>query len=131
MAYADKTLTCRDCGSPFTFTQGEQEFYATKGLMNEPSRCPDCRAARKRSQGASGGYTSGGGYSTGGSYSSGGSTRGGYSSGGGREMFDVTCDSCGRPARVPFQPRGDRPVYCSDCFQQQRPERSSGGYGNY
>ena len=128
MAYADKTLTCRDCGSQFTFTQGEQEFYAGKGLMNEPSRCPDCRSARKRAQGGGGG----GGYTSGGGYSTGGNGGGSYSSGGGtREMFDVTCDSCGKPARVPFQPRGDRPVYCSDCFQQQRPARSSGGYGNY
>ena len=128
MAYADKTLTCRDCGSQFVFTQGEQAFYASKGLVNEPSRCPDCRSARKRSQGMAGGTTgSTGGYSAGGgSYSSGGRSEGGY-----REMYEVTCDSCGRPARVPFQPRGDRPVYCSDCFQQQRTSRSSGGYGSY
>ncbi|MDP9351387.1 MAG: zinc-ribbon domain containing protein [Chloroflexota bacterium] len=135
MAQADKTLTCRDCGTQFVFTQGEQEFYASKGLTNQPSRCPDCRAARKRS--SSGGYgESGGSYSSGG-YSSGGySSGGGYSGGGGysngpREMFDVTCDSCGKPAKVPFQPRGDRPVYCSDCFQQQRSTSSSRGYGSY
>ncbi len=133
MAYQDKTLACRDCGNQFTFTEGEQEFYASRGLMNSPSRCPDCRAANKRARGSSGGsgYSSGGsGYSSGG-YSSGGSGGSGYSSGGSREMFDVTCDSCGKPAKVPFQPRGDRPVYCSDCFQQQRSTRSSGGYGSY
>ncbi|MDQ3855475.1 MAG: zinc-ribbon domain containing protein [Chloroflexota bacterium] len=120
MAYSDKTLTCRDCGNQFTFTAGEQEFYASKGLMNEPSRCPDCRAARKRSQGGGASYSSSGGvFSPGGSYDR-----------GPREMFDVVCDSCGRPAKVPFQPRGDRPVYCSDCFQSQRPQRSS-SYSNY
>ena len=113
MAFADKTLTCRDCGTQFTFTEGEQQFYQSKGLMNEPTRCPDCRAARKRSQG-DGGYAG---------------TNGGYSrSSGPREMFEVTCDSCGRPARVRFQPRGDRPVYCSDCFLQQR---SGGSYSRY
>jgi len=69
-------------------------------------------------------YSSGGGSS---SYSSGG---GSYSSAP-REMFDVTCDSCGRPAKVPFQPRGDRPVYCSDCFQQQKSTRSTSSYGGY
>ncbi|MBA2363006.1 MAG: zinc-ribbon domain containing protein [Chloroflexia bacterium] len=127
MAYADKTLTCRDCGTPFVFTQGEQTFYASKGLTNEPTRCPDCRAARKRTQSGGMGessYGSGGGSS---SYSSGG---GSYSSAP-REMFDVTCDSCGRPAKVPFQPRGDRPVYCSDCFQQQKSTRSTSSYGGY
>lgn len=119
MAYADKTLTCKDCGSQFTFTQGEQQFYASKGLLNEPTRCPDCRASRKRTQG--GGASS--------SYSSGGSYGSARSEGAYREMFDVTCDSCGRPAKVPFQPRGDRPVYCSDCFQQQRGSRSGNSYG--
>ena len=43
----DKTLTCKDCGAPFTFTVGEQEFYAEKGFTNEPTRCPDCRRAKK------------------------------------------------------------------------------------
>ena len=43
---ADTTLTCRDCRQAFTFTIGEQDFYASRGF-SEPSRCPDCRAARK------------------------------------------------------------------------------------
>jgi CxxC-x17-CxxC domain-containing protein len=127
--YTDKTLTCRDCGREFPFTAGEQEFYASRGFTNEPSRCPDCRAAHKA---ARGGY-SGGSYTSGG-YSAGGYTAGGYSSGayttgsdassgydrGGRPMYSVTCSSCGNEARVPFQPRGDRPVYCSDCFARER-----------
>lgn len=37
-----------------------------------------------------------------------------------REMFTAICASCGNEARVPFQPRDDRPVYCSDCFSKQR-----------
>ncbi len=44
----DKTLTCKDCGADFTFTEGEQAFYAEKGFENEPQRCVDCRKARKR-----------------------------------------------------------------------------------
>ena len=61
--YTDKTLTCRDCGQSFVFTTGEQEFFASKGFTNEPSRCPECRASRsqRRTDGYSGGY-SGGGY---------------------------------------------------------------------
>ena len=103
MSYADKTLTCRDCGTQFVFTAGEQEFYAQKGFTNEPTRCTSCRQARKQ---GGGGRSSGGG-------------RGGYS-GGEREMHSVTCASCGKEAKVPFVPRGDKPVYCDDCFQQQR-----------
>ena len=131
MSYADKTLTCRDCGTQFVFTAGEQEFYAQKGFTNEPTRCPNCRQARKQGGGRSGGGygdrdSYGGGYgdrdSYGGGYSGGrrsGGGRGGYS-GGEREMHSVTCASCGKEAKVPFLPRGDKPVYCDDCFQQQR-----------
>ncbi len=131
VAYQDKTLTCRDCGTQFTFTAGEQEFYASRGLMNNPSRCPDCRVANKRARGGSGGYSGSSGYAGGSSDRGGGYSSGG-SYGGSRKMYEVTCDSCGRPARVPFQPRGDRPVYCTDCFQSQRSQRSgSRDYGRY
>ena len=121
MSYADKTITCRDCGTDFVFTAGEQEFYAQKGFTNEPTRCPSCRQSRK----ASGGGRSGGGYGDRDSYGSRGGGGGGYSSGGAREMHTTTCASCGKEAQVPFVPRGDKPVYCSDCFQQQRRSSSS------
>jgi CxxC-x17-CxxC domain-containing protein len=125
--YADKTLTCRDCGNQFTFTSGEQEFHESKGFTNEPGRCPDCRAARKAERG---GY-SGGGYSSDRSYSSGGgyASSGGYSSHSSgydrppRQMYTATCAQCGKDAQLPFQPTGSKPVYCSDCFQQQRNSR--------
>jgi CxxC-x17-CxxC domain-containing protein len=133
MSYADKTLTCRDCGTQFVFTAGEQEFYAQKGFTNEPARCPSCRQSRKQSNGrSSGGYGERDSYSSGGygerdSYSNGGGYGGARRSGGGgrgfggdRELHSVTCASCGKEARVPFLPRGDKPVYCDDCFQQQR-----------
>ncbi|HEX2054815.1 MAG TPA: zinc-ribbon domain-containing protein, partial [Actinomycetota bacterium] len=55
--FNDKTLTCRDCGRDFVFTAGEQEFYQSRGLINEPGRCADCRRARK-AQRQSGGYDS-------------------------------------------------------------------------
>ncbi|HBL50634.1 MAG TPA: zinc-binding protein, partial [Firmicutes bacterium] len=50
--YQDKTIVCRDCNQEFVFTAGEQEFYASKGFENEPSRCPACRSARKQRQGS-------------------------------------------------------------------------------
>lgn len=96
MAYTDRTLTCQDCGQSFTFSADDQEFFALKGYT-EPKRCPPCRQARKSDRGGSGGP---------------------------REMFPVTCSNCGKETEVPFRPRGDRPVYCSDCFAQQRGSRS-------
>jgi CxxC-x17-CxxC domain-containing protein len=114
----DKTLTCSDCGQPFTFTASEQEFYAERGFT-EPRRCASCRAARKAQRGDSGG----GSYSSGGfgndSYGSGGGG-GGYGSRGPREMFPATCSSCGQETEVPFRPTSGKPVYCSACFAQRR-----------
>ncbi|NCC82758.1 MAG: cytochrome C551 [Clostridia bacterium] len=43
----DRTLKCKDCGSDFVFTEGEQAFYQEKGFENDPVRCPECRKARK------------------------------------------------------------------------------------
>ncbi len=44
----DKTIVCRDCGSEFIFSVGEQEFYKEKGFENEPTRCMSCRRAKKQ-----------------------------------------------------------------------------------
>lgn len=100
--YQDEYLNCVDCSRQFVFSSGEQEFFAMKGFQNKPNRCPDCRAARKGQQGGARG-----------------GSRGGFGGGGGggqREMFRATCSQCGGVAEVPFQPRGDKPVYCRDCF---------------
>ncbi len=101
MSYTDKNLTCRDCGHTFVFTVGEQEFHEQKGFTNTPGRCPECRAAHKAQSGFGGGRREGG-------------------SSGPREMHSATCASCGKACQVPFQPSGEKPVYCSDCFQGQR-----------
>ncbi len=115
----DRTLTCSDCRSEFTFTASEQDFYAEKGF-SEPRRCASCRAAKKAARdGGSAGSSYGGGSSYGSAGgSSYGSGRSSYSSGP-REMFSATCSSCGREARVPFQPTSGKPVYCSDCFRSR------------
>ena len=94
--YEDKTLTCCDCGNEFIFSASEQEFYAEKGFQNEPRRCKACRDARKAQNGNGGAP---------------------------RTMYTVICDGCGCETQVPFQPRGDRPVYCRECFEAQRQAR--------
>jgi CxxC-x17-CxxC domain-containing protein len=89
MDYQDTELTCADCGNQFVFSSTDQEFYASRGYQN-PKRCPTCREQRK---------TTGGGARR------------------QREMYSTTCSRCGKEAQVPFVPRLDRPVYCSDCFE--------------
>lgn len=90
--YQDKTLVCSDCGAEFTFTAGEQEFYASRGFSNEPRRCKGCRDSRKHQGGGQGRS---------------------------KEFHDVVCANCGVTTQVPFKPREDRPVYCRDCFQSK------------
>jgi len=86
----DKTLVCSDCGQEFTFTAGEQEFYSSRGLVNEPKRCTECRAVRRRER------------------------RDGY--GGPRQTFSAICATCGVETTVPFEPTEGRPVYCKECY---------------
>ena len=88
--YEDKTMECKDCGSEFVFTAGEQEFFNEKGFQNEPSRCPDCRIAKKRARRAN------------------------------VEMHTVTCAECGGEAVVPFEPKNGKPVLCSDCYEKSK-----------
>ena len=88
--FEDKTIACRDCGAQFIFTAGEQGFYLEKGLLNDPQRCPTCRASRRRERNTV------------------------------RDGATITCASCGTQATVPFIPRLDRPVYCGGCFSNQK-----------
>jgi CxxC-x17-CxxC domain-containing protein len=91
--YQDKVLVCKDCGKEFTFTAGEQEFFNSKGFTNEPSRCPECRGARKNQNNSRSGE---------------------------RQMYPAVCANCGKETMVPFKPSGDKPVYCRECFQAMR-----------
>ena len=112
MDFQDRALQCIDCKNEFTFTAGEQEFYARKGFREIPKRCKPCREARKvraprsprerepprdREPQRE------------------------------REMFDAVCAACGAPARVPFRPASGRPVYCRECYSSRQGQGS--GYG--
>lgn len=110
MSHTDRALICRQCGASFAFTTGEQTFYATRGLTNEPARCSSCRNARKATGGPSPvneGYVHYGPFA-----SFGGRTP--------RQMHPATCGQCGEMTEVPFAPRGDRPVLCAECFTGSR-----------
>lgn len=102
MSFVDKSLQCADCGATFTFSGEEQEFFSTKGYTNDPKRCLSCRQSRKATRSGSQGNF-GGGYRS-----------------SNRQMFPATCAQCGKATEVPFEPRGDRPVYCSQCYNKTR-----------
>ena len=84
--FEDRMLACRECGASFVFTAREQEFYQARGFGHEPSRCPECRSARKTGRR------------------------------GPRETSEIVCAACGTITEVPFRPAGSKPVYCRDCY---------------
>ena len=95
--FVERTLVCRECNLEFVFSAGEQQFFHAKGLQNDPGRCLDCRAAYKAR------------VSTGPERPV-------------RDMHAAVCAQCGGQAIIPFVPRNDRPVYCSNCFDRVRAE---------
>jgi len=99
MVFQDKSLQCADCGTPFTFSAEDQEFFRSKGFTNEPKRCPSCRQARKSERNGGSSYESR------------------------RQLFPAVCAECSKDTEVPFEPRGDRPVYCRDCYRKVKPSR--------
>jgi len=99
MSFQDKSIQCFDCGTTFTFSVEDQEYFQSKGYSNEPKRCPECRRVRRSEHSGNSSY------------------------GTPRQMFPATCAECGKSTEVPFQPRGYRPVYCNDYYQKVRPSR--------
>ncbi len=100
MAFQAQSIQCKDCGAEFQWSAEEQEFYQEKGF-NPPLRCKDCRAKARANFNNNGGGGGGGDR-------------------GPRESFPIKCSNCGKDDTVPFQPRGDKPVLCRDCFRQNR-----------
>jgi len=107
----DMQLQCSDCGQDFTFTAADQAFFSERGYST-PKRCKNCRMAKKNSQGDSGHRSAP------------------------MQGTPVICSGCGQPTTVPFEPRGDRPVFCRDCYSARKgsggpPARSRGGSSRY
>ncbi|MBI1894493.1 MAG: zinc-ribbon domain containing protein [Candidatus Rokubacteria bacterium] len=103
----DKVLLCKECGKEFLFSAGEQAFYAEKGFQHEPTRCRNCRAARKGRSAEVMSFASN------------------------RSLYAATCSECGKETQVPFRPTPGKPVFCRDCFQKRgtkAPSRRSPAY---
>jgi CxxC-x17-CxxC domain-containing protein len=92
MSFESKSLNCSDCGSEFMFSAGEQSFFASRGLRNEPKRCPSCRLVVRFSRTGRDPAT----------------------------LSDVNCAECGAITRVPFKPKGYRPVLCNGCLATKK-----------
>ncbi len=101
----DRDLVCRSCGTAFMFTSGEQAFYLRKGFDNEPSRCPECRAANSQDRAVT-------------NTSSHLDTRHEPQE---LQLFASRCTQCGKDTQVSAQlALGDEPIYCAECFAARR-----------
>jgi len=100
----DMQITCSDCGQEFTFSSADQQFFQERGYST-PKRCKPCRQAKKADQGGSGHRSTP------------------------SQGTPVICSGCGQPTTVPFEPRGDRPVYCRDCYTARKGTGGGGGRG--
>lgn len=103
MSYGDRILRCIDCGSDFVFSAAEQEHSVGMGLTYEPRRCPSCRRAKRVTR----------------RFARDASRPKGRDAGEG-DSFPAVCVDCGRKTRLPFRPKGNRPVYCSHCYGMRR-----------
>ena len=118
------TRTCETCNNTYLLTDAEREFRLTNNLP-VPNRCPACRGRERMARNADlvslydqAGQRdvldpSPGSARTGGRRTSRGNDR---RVGGPRQMYNTVCANCGAETQVPFVPRGDRPVYCRDCY---------------
>jgi CxxC-x17-CxxC domain-containing protein len=104
MPYGDRLLRCIDCGADFVFTAAEQEHSVGLGLTYEPKRCPTCRRAKRITRRFGGRETH--------------RPQGREAAPG--DSFPAVCVDCGRTTRLPFRPRGNRPVYCTHCYSMRR-----------
>ena len=92
-------ITCIMCSRVFRINDGEQDFFAQRGL-SQPKRCPPCRAERKAEAAREG------------------------SSWEQRPVpprrpttYEVECRHCNRLTMVPFTPREGSEVYCRVCWE--------------
>ncbi|NWJ45069.1 MAG: zinc-ribbon domain containing protein [Chloroflexi bacterium] len=120
MEFEDISLICKDCGTNFLFTAGEQDFYQQKGLVNQPGRCHECRTNRRTAAAlnsiqvpvptqpeiAQEQPTE--------------STTPAVITSTVKETTKINCAACGKDTTVPFRPRLSRPVYCYKCYNEMR-----------
>ena len=93
MEFADRVLTCVDCGGEFVFTAGEQAFFHERQFKNLPKRCRTCKEKRPVTRGEGHGSA--------------------------KQETAATCAGCGKETTLPFRPTQGRPVFCQECFKRK------------
>ena len=139
MEYQDQVINCSDCGQEFSFTGGEQQFYAERGFEHPPKRCKPCRAQRKQQQTSRPREAAPQAQAAPPEDISSRprprqapqpnqrfreseprprTQRDGVPQGPQpRDIHVTTCQACGVTTRVPFKPQEGRGVYCPECYQ--------------
>lgn len=114
-------IICSECDTAFLYTDAERAFRESRGL-DRPTTCPECRA-RERSRRNDDLISLYNRTETFEPFLFGKETQNGSTNGRTREtraLYSATCAQCGAETKVPFIPRGDRPVYCRTCYNARR-----------
>jgi CxxC-x17-CxxC domain-containing protein len=85
--YIDKWLRCADCGRQFMWDVGEQAWFQSNNLENQPKHCKVCRDRRRDERNLFP-----------------------------RRYWKAECERCGKPTYIPFLPQGIKPIYCRMCM---------------
>jgi len=86
-------LICIQCGKEFSFQQDEQEIYLELRFSAKPRRCKACRGSEKAIISPVKPE---------------------------KVTYAAICDECGKETQLPFKPKGDKPVYCKECFAKKK-----------
>ena len=95
MAFQDKTIVCKECGMSSSSPQVSRNSMRKRVLKtNQAAVKLAVMHVRRMNEGGFRRQN--------------------------RQLYDAVCADCGAATQVPFKPRNDRPVYCSECYQNHR-----------
>ncbi len=118
---------CTTCGGQFVVPAAEARFRMDRGL-EAPVQCTSCRGASRASRNIdllalyerADSLSLHEGGSTNARSATEGRSRGPRRAGVTQQRYATVCAACGSDTTVPFVPRGDRPVFCRDCFNARK-----------
>ncbi len=97
MSFQEKILTCVTAANNSIYGRRTGVFSPPR-VHNEPKRCPECRRSENPSD----------------------MRNANQHNNSPRQMYPAICAQCGKETMVPFKPRGDKPVYCQECYNKMK-----------
>ena len=115
-------IICHNCDTAFAYTDADRDFRETRG-RERPTLCPDCPSRERRHRNneliaMDQRADSFDPFIVHGEPRPDNRNKG--RDRGARQQYSAICAACNSETRVPFIPRGDRPVYCRSCYNARK-----------